>query len=402
MLRCFSLALFLLASAAPSPGLDWPNWRGPNYDGISREQGWFSPWPPEGPPIVWKTNVGVGYASFSVKTGSLYTLGNQDGEDTLFCLAADSGALRWKYSYPAALDPKYYAGGTSATPTLDGDLVYSLGKQGQFICLNADSGKVIWSKDLRKELSLQLPGWGLASSPIISGSLIILNAGQAGAAFERKTGNLVWSSGSGGAGYASAVPFRNGKEDALAVFAGKALVAARVTDGKVLWTYPWKTSYEVNAADPIVSDAKVFIASGYNRGSGLLDFSTGTPKLVWENKSLRSHCNAPVLLDGFLYGFDGDVGDKASLQCVDFKSGKVRWSQDRVGAGALSAADGKLIVLTHRCELIVAQASPEGFKPLARTQVMGGKGWTVPVLANGKIFCRNDRGDVVCVNAKGN
>src|SRR5204863_7722662 len=155
------------------------------------------------------------------------------------------------------------------------------------------------------------------------------------------------------------------------------------------------------AADPIIDGDRVFISSGYGKGGALLKPNGGAePAVLWKNKTLRSQRNAAVLVGGHLYGVDGDTNEKATLKCVDMATGEERWSETAVGSGALMAADGKLIVLGDRGELMVAPASPEGFKPTARAQVLGGKCWTVPVLANGLIWCRNSRGDVVCVDAR--
>ena len=398
MLRSLRV-FFLSALSINASATDWPHWRGPDFNGISRETGWSTTLDSASKPR-WKANVGIGYASFAVAADRAYTVGNQNGADSLFCFDTASGEIRWKHSYAASLEPMYYAGGTSASPTVEGVFIYSIGKQGQLFCLQCDSGKVVWAKDLRKELSLKLPDWGLASSPLIFSNLLILNIGRAGLAVEKATGKIAWSSGKEGSGYATAVPFKNQNEDCVLLFAAQALVAVQATGGKELWRHPWKTSYNVNAADPIVSGTKVFISSGYNRGCAMLDVSGPKPKVVWESNVLRSHCNAPVLIDGFLYGLDGDVGDGAALKCVDFNTGTTKWSEPKVGAGALMAADGKLIVLTHRGELRIVAATPEGYKPAARAQVLAGKGWTVPVLANGQILCRNDHGDVVCLDVK--
>lgn len=163
-------------------------------------------------------------------------------------------------------------------------------------------------------------------------------------------------------------------------------------DGVELWRYPWKTRYDANVADPIISDGKIFISAGYELGAALLDVSGGRPKLVWENKNMCNHFNSCVLLSGFLYGFDGDAGKATTtLKCLEMATGNVKWAE-KTGIGGLMAADGELIVLTEKGELMVAVATPDGFKPISRAQVLGGKCWPTPVLANGQIFCRNAKG----------
>jgi outer membrane protein assembly factor BamB len=159
--------------------------------------------------------------------------------------------------------------------------------------------------------------------------------------------------------------------------------------------------YDVNAADPILSDDKVFISSGYERGASLIKVnSNGKTEKLWENKNMRNHMNSSVLLNGALFGIDGNSGPKATLKCIDFETGAIKWNKEGVGSGALMAADNKLIVLSEKGELFIAEANPKEYKELARAQVIGGKNWTVPVLANGRIYCRNAKGDLVCVDVK--
>ena len=386
----------LLAMTLPTRAADWPCFRGPDHDGISKETGWSVTWPAEGPKKLWKAKVGIGFASFAVRAERVYTTGNLKENDVVFCFDANTGAEVWKYSYPAKLDPKYYEGGPSATPTVDGDRVFTFSKRGVIHCLDAAKGTVIWSKNLMEELKAKMPTWGFAGSVLIEGDLAIVNIGTAGAALNKNTGKVVWSSGDEEAGYATAVPCAVGGQRAVALVIRQDVVALGVKDGKELWRFPWKTEYDVNAADPILAGSKVFISSGYNHGGGVFDVSTQPANKLWENKNMRNHFNSCVLWQGHLYGVDDN-----QLRCLDFNAGDVKWTEKSVGKGSLILADGKLIVLSEKGELMVADASPTAFKPLARAQVLGGKCWSTPVLANGKIYCRNAAGDVVGVDVSG-
>ena len=399
----FPSAAVVLAAASFSAATaaDWPRWRGPDLNGISQETGWSFQWPAGGPKQLWKVSVGIGFSSLSVSQGRVYTLGHADNTDTVFCFDAKSGTPVWKFSYMAKLDPKYYEGGPSATPTVDGDRIYTFSKQGLVLCLDAAKGTVIWSNNVMESLKLEMPNWGFASSVLVEDDACFVNAGMAGTAFDKKTGKVLWSSGKGEAGYSTPVPFDAGGERAVALCLKQDVAAVRVKDGKELWRYLWKTGWDVNAADPIISGGKIFISSGYNHGGVLLDVSSGKPKPIWENKNMRNHFASCVLLSGFLYGFDGDAGKATTtLKCLDLATGEVKW-EERTGVGGLMAADGKLIVLTEKGELMVVAATPDGFKPISRAQVLGGKCWTTPVLANGQIFCRNAQGDLVCLNVSG-
>lgn len=386
----------LLAFTCPTRAADWPWFRGPDHNGISQETGWSTQWPAAGPKQLWKAKVGIGFASFSVSAGRVYTTGNAKDTDTIFCFDANTGAEVWKYSYPAKLDAKYYEGGPSATPTVDENRVFTFSKRGMVHCLDAAKGNVIWSKNLSEELKAKMPTWGFASSVLIAGDLAILNVGAAGAALDKVTGKVVWSSGEDEAGYATAVPFEAVGQRAVALAIKQDVVGLAVKDGKELWRFPWKTDYDINAADPILAGSMVFISSGYNHGGGVFDVSARPAKRIWENKNMRNHFNSCVLWQGHLYGVD-----EKELRCVVFDTGEVKWSEKSVGKGSLMLADGKLIVLSEKGELLVAAASTGGFKPMARAQVLGGKCWTTPVLANGKIYCRNAAGDVVAVDVSG-
>ena len=358
-------------------------------------------WPAEGPKQLWKASVGAGFSSVAVASGRLYTMGVVAGQETVWCLDVLTGQEVWKHPYPYVFKPQYYEGGSSVTPTVDGDHVYSIGQSGELNCFEAASGKVVWARNLPKELDVVVPMWGFASSPYIEGDLLILNAGTHGAALSKSTGKEIWTTGKGPAGYSSAVPFIAEGRRAVAFLAAKEVVALETKTGQLLWQYPWKTEYDVNAADPVLDGSKVFISSSYGSGCALVQFNPLPPREVWRNKNMQSHFNSVVLLGGFLYGVDGEAGKPASFKCLDWQTGDVKWSYKGLGLGALTAADGKLIILSEKGELVIAEAVPSAFKPLARAQILGGKCWTTPVLANGRVFVRNSTGDMVCVDVKG-
>jgi outer membrane protein assembly factor BamB len=392
----FSLTALLTSLVLSSTAADWPNFRGPDHNGISKETGWASQWSNGAPKQLWKAKVGLGFATLSVSNGRVYTTGNASDTDTVFCFDADTGKALWKNSYPAPRDAKYYEGGTSATPTVDGDRVYTISKRGILHCLGAADGKVVWTNNLQQELGAKIPEWGFAGSFYIEGDLAILNFGTAGTALDKRTGKVVWTSGTDVSGYSTPMPVNAGGERAVILAVKQDVVAVKIKDGKELWRFPWKTQYDVNAPTPILSGSKVFISSGYNHGGGVFDISQQPPKEIWNNKNMRNHMASSILWKGHLYGIDEN-----QLRCLDFDTGEVKWTDKVSGKGALMIADGKLIVLSERGELLVAEASPAAFKPISRAQVVGGKCWAAPVLANGKIYCRTGPGDVVCVDVSG-
>jgi outer membrane protein assembly factor BamB len=373
---------------------DWPQWRGPARVGISGEKAWLSSWGGNGPRQVWSADVGEGYSTVVVKAGRVFTMGNTGGKDVLSCLDAATGRKVWNFSYAS---PAGDYGGPRSTPTVDGNVVYSMSREAVAHCVNAANGKVIWSRDLRKETGGETPRWGFAGSPLVHGGRIYYNVGGAGIALDGG-GRVVWKSRGGTAGYSSPVTYGKGAQQSILLFTGPGLVAVSPQNGKKLWEFPWNTSYDVNAADPIVFGEHVFISSNYGRGGALLKVAGNRPSVIWQNRNMRNHFNTCVLLGGHFYG-----NDENTLKCIDAATGVERWRSRGRGKGGLIAANGKLIVMTERGELLVAQANPAGYTELARARVLDGTCWTSPTLANGMIYCRNHEGKLVCldVRAKG-
>jgi outer membrane protein assembly factor BamB len=394
--------VFLLPAAFFATALhadDWPHWRGPDRNGISRETNWNSQWPASGPRVLWKADVGIGFASFSVANGRVYTTGFAREEDTVFCFDANTGKVIWKHGYPSELGDKYYEGGTSATPGVSGGHVFHLSRWGDAMCLDAATGKVIWSKSVAAEVGAPIPDWGFAGSPLVQGDLVLLSINQHGVAVAKSNGAVKWKSPSKPAGYSTPLPVA-GKSGAVIFSSDTAYLGVDAASGRKLWEYPWKTQYGVNAADPVVSGGHVFISSGYKKGCTLIKIDGGRPAKVWENKAMRSQFNSCVLIDGHLYGPDGNDGDNGALKCLELKSGSVKWERRGFGVGGVTAADGKLIALSARGELMVAPVSPQQFEPLSEAHVLGGRCWTTPVLANARIYCRNSKGSVVCLDVR--
>lgn len=388
-----TFATFLLASSSPAE--DWPQWRGANRDGISKEKGWKANWPATGPRKLWTKPVGVGYSSMAVADGRVYTMGNVENKDVVSCFNAETGELEWKHEYAcAAKDPNGYHG-TRGTPTVDGDRVYTLSRHGHLFCLDAKTGKVKWEKNLISDLggkaiqhSGTREGWGYAASPLVEKDLLLVEPGGDGAsvvALDKNTGKVVWKNGKDVAGYASFVAFDLDGERCFTHFAADHFVLRKMKDGSELWRHPWKTSYGVNAATPIVHDNKIFLSSGYSFGCAQLKATKSGAEEVWRNKNMRNHVNSCVLIDGYLYGFD-----ESELKCLDWNTGEVKWAARGYGKGSLMAADGKLILFSQNGKVGVAEASPAAFKEISSFQVLQGKDtWANPVLANGRIYVRN-------------
>ncbi len=381
-----------LADPTPPARDDWPQWGGPTRSGVSSETGWSSQGKPQ---PLWKVQLGIGYSSVAVKGQRVYTLGYDDelDLDVVYCLDAATGAEIWTHAYPAKIWDLYHGGGTLTTPALDGAHVYVSEREGGLLCLKAESGEVVWSKQAAQEFGVTPPQWGFSGSPVVLGERVILNYGKV-FAFDKHTGKPVWQSKKDyGDAYSTPIDFRLGQKPALAVFAGTGLVVLASEDGAELAFTPWETQYKVNAMTPVVLDQRVFISSGYDRGCALIDFSGASPKVAWENKGMRNQMSGSVPWQGHLYGFDDKV-----LKCIDLE-GQELWRERGLGQGALSIADGRLLVLSEDGELIVAEASSAAYRELARTKVFdGGICWTVPVLSAGVVYARNHAGELAALD----
>ena len=392
----------LLGLSFGTHAADSPRWRGLEANGIVKESGWLTKWPADGPKVLWKASLGTGFSTVTVSSGRAYSMGNKRNAegveaDFVYCFDAEKGSLIWEKNYPERLDAKNFEGGPGASPTVDDGRVFTFSRSGQLFCFDAMNGSVIWSNDLPKTTGATKPEWGCASSPFVTGDLVIVNIGKAGTAVSKATGQVVWTTGKEKAGYSSAVPFTQDGQPALLLLGEANLFAVQVSDGRILWSHSRTTFRGMNIADPVViSPTELFLASGYNYGSELIRIVDGKPLGVWKNTHMRNHFNSSVHWQGCVYGFDDSV-----FCCLDVKTGEVKWSERSLGKGSVALADGKLMVLSERGELVLAQPAPDGFKPIARAQILSSKCWTTPVLANGRIYARNAPGQLVCLDVRG-
>ncbi|MEE8137765.1 MAG: PQQ-binding-like beta-propeller repeat protein [Thermoanaerobaculia bacterium] len=388
-------------AAAPN---DWPQWRGPNRDGVSRETGLLKSWPTAGPRVLWRTSLGEGYSGISVVGSSLFTLYSDRESEYVVSLDAATGKESWRFR----LDSAYRDGqgnGPRSTPTVVEGVVYALGAQGRLAALQASSGMVLWQRDLKETLDAQPPRWGVSTSPLIEGDLLILDAGgqpdASVAALDRRTGELVWSVASDKAGYSAPVAITVDGLRQVLVFSGTQLVSVTPKDGKLLWRKSWRTAYDVNAATPIfIPPDRVFVASGYDTGGVMLRVKRqgdrATVEEVWRSRDMKNQFSSSVFVDGHIYGFDN-----ATLKAIDARTGEEAWRErPGLGHGSVTYADGHFYILGERGKLVLVEATPEAYREKASVQVLRGKCWTVPTLANGRLFVRNEK-EIVALDVKG-
>ncbi len=394
-----SVVLVWLVCSFPSVAEDWPNYRGPNHDGISQETDWRADWGDAGPKTLWRTEVGWGASSVVVADGRAYTMGNQgeteaDETDVVSCFDAVTGAVLWKHRYSCPRLPKYYEGGTLSTPTVDGEAVYTLSKMGDLICLEAKTGRVIWERQLNRGLGFGLPTWHFSSSPLVVGDQLILNMGSAGAAFDKRTGDLLWENGRGPCGYATPVPATINGTDCVVICGANSILGVRNSDGGLLWRYPFFNKHKATCADAIVSGNEVFASCAYGRGCVKIRISGERVTSVFDNTEMRNLQSSSVLWKETLYGFD-----ETRLKCIDFEDSRERWAAKGMGKGSLSmCVDGRMLVMSDNGELVIARANPNAFDVIARARVLPRSNCrTAPVLSHGRIYLRNGSGDLVCL-----
>jgi len=381
-----------LTLAAPATG-EWPQYRGPDRTGISEETGILKTWPESGPEVLWRAELGNGYSGIAVSGGRAFTMyGRGDGE---FVAAYDPGTGKelWR-ARTGKNRADDQGGGPRATPTVDGDRVYALGASGDLVAVSAGTGEVAWRVDLKSAVGARVPRWGVSTSPLVEDDLLILDAGgpdgKALVALDKRNGKVRWTAFSDKPGYSAPLAATIHGVRQVISFGGTALVSAALEDGKELWSFPWKTSYDVNAAMPIfVPPDKVFISSAYDTGAALLrvEKSDGGLKVseVWRSRVMKNHFNSSILYGGHLYGFDNGV-----LKCIDASTGDEKWKQSGFAKGSLILADGHLVILSERGLLALAEATPAGYKEAARAQILQGKTWTMPSLADGRLYLRTE------------
>jgi len=396
------VSLALLAFGASSAlADDWTSYRGPNQNGSSNEVGWSARFPKAGPKVLWRANVGTGASSVTVKGKLLLTMGNTNSKDIVSCLDAETGKKIWTFDYPNRFSSRMFDGGTASTPTIDGDFVYTFGDLGDLFCLRLKDGKKVWTRNARSDFGGTLGRWNYSCSPMIDGNLVIIDSGgrdYSTVALNKKNGAPYWGAGGDRGSYSTPVMLeRDGKRSVL-VHKSSALVALNIEDGQELWRVAWTNRNGVHASSPLIIGDTMFISSGYRKGGALYDLKANPPKQLWFNSDASTKTSSCVTYKGYIFG----ISEGGVLFCIDIKDGKTIWKESRMGMGALCLSDGKLIVLSQTGELIIAEATSQGFKSISRAEVMQGRArcWVMPVLAGGRIYCRSNKGELVCVDVR--
>jgi outer membrane protein assembly factor BamB len=330
-------------------------------------------------------------------------------QEALVCWRVDTGKEAWRHADQPAQAFAY--GGPRSTPTVAEGRLYASGSAGLMFCCRADSGKLLWQRDLRAELGARPPQWGFAYSPLVEDGLVFVcpggRAGKALAALDAKTGETVWTALDDPPGYSSPVAVTVGGVRQIIFFTGTRLVGLTPGEGKLLWQYPWRTEHDVNAATPLPFRARaggrvqhyVFISSGYGKGCAVVKIEPEADGFrargVYESNELCCHFASPVRHGNYLYGLDETRG----LTCLDLRTGEVCWRQKGFQKGSLLRNGATLLILGENGRLALAEANPDEYRELARAQPLSGRCWTLPALAEGRLFLRN-QSHVLCLDVR--
>ncbi len=392
--------------------LDWPQYRGPAADGIAAAvdgaidpAGEFE--------VHWKVPTALGFSSFSIANGRVFTLIAEQDAEVLLALDETSGAEIWR----AQLGSNKYRGGGGAgapnnrggdgprtTPTVDGDRVYVYDAAMNLVCFDATDGSEVWRHSIITEFSGRKIAWENATAPITNDRLLFVSGGGAGQsllAFDKTTGKIAWKTGDEKMTHATPVLRTINDNPQVIFFMQSGLISVRPDDGKELWRtpFPFRVS---SAASPVVENDLVYCSAGYGMGAGLFRVNdTATPEKIWTKPNrLMNHWSTPVVVDGHLYGiYKVKKYGKAPLQCVELKTGEIKWSQNNFGPGNCILVGDKLAVLSDAGALVVVKASPDQYTELARQKVLKGKCWSTPAFSDGKIYIRSTE-EGACVSFK--
>lgn len=378
---------------------DWPQWRGPNRDGISAETGLLESWPKGGPPLVWKIQgLGEGYSSAAVAGGRLFIQGQHGDEEYVLAFDTNTGKQLWR-THTGIPFNESRGHGPRSTPTVDGDRLYALAADGMLVCLDTATGKTIWGYNIVDHFHGRVPHWGISESPLVDGNRVIVTPGGTGAAvvaLDKTSGKLLWQSQSDSAGYSSPIAYDVGGSRRVVVFAADAAMGLELASGKLLWRYERVANGVANIATPIVHGGEIFLSSAYGTGCALLKASGGDAAEVYFNRNMQNHYSTSVLVGDYLYGFSASI-----LTAMKFETGEVAWRDRSVGKGSLIYADRHLYALGEDGVMGLVEPNPEGYREISRFEIPKGgyPTWSQPVIANGKLYLR-EQDNLYCYNVK--
>lgn len=388
----------LLAQSAPTTpaSADWPQWRGAERSGQSRETGLLKQWPASGLPLVWTAaNLGGGYGSMAISGNRVFVQGMRGNESVVSSLNRADGKVVWTRAL-GSRGNNDRGSGPRSTPSVDGDRLYVLTEMGDLASLRVADGTVIWQRNILKEFRGSNINWLISESPLVDGDRLIVTPGGSGAglaALDKLTGKTIWTTKelSEDAGYASPIVADVQGVRTIMTFTSGAGVGVRASDGKLMFRYPGAANGTANVTTPIYHDSKVFFSSSYGTGGGLVGLSKAPngeirAQEIYFTRDMQNHHGGIVLVNGYLYGFNNAI-----LTCIEWASGKLMWRDRSVGKGSVVYADGHLYILSENNVVGLVEATPTGYREKGRFQIKdeGWPSWTHPAVAGGRLYVRN-------------
>jgi outer membrane protein assembly factor BamB len=405
-MRYLIIAASLFALAMQNPVTDWPQFFGPQRNGIYLGPAISEKWPANGPRVVWQKQVGQGFSGPVVTQGRLILFHRMGEREVVESFDARTGAPQWQYGYPTSYRDDFgFDEGPRAVPVVANGVVYTFGAQGQLHAVSLTTGMRIWSEDTMKRFSVPKGFFGAGGSPLVEDGRVIANIGGRGAgivAFDAKTGKVLWTATDDEASYSSGVSATIGGRKSAIFLTRTGLVGLDAATGQVQFQRRWRSrqAASVNAATPLVIGDLIFVSAEYGPGAGVLRVEGSNLTELWaSDDALSNHYATSVYRDGFLFGFHGRQEFGQSFHAVELRTGKVRWSQDRFGAGSVTLVGDRLLIVRENGELILAPASPDAFRPIARAQILPAVVRAFPALADGLLYVRNDK-TLVCLDLR--
>jgi outer membrane protein assembly factor BamB len=404
------VGLLLVASLHAT---DWPQHLGPERNGIYRGAPLAETWPTSGPRAIWRKTVGEGFAAPVVAGNRLFVFHRLNGNEVLDALDPRTGTSLWRYQYATEYRDDFgFDEGPRAAPVVTDTTVFTFGAEGQLHAVDVTTGHRLWSEDTMRRFTVPKGFFGAAGSPIVEDGRVIANIGgtmdgvspaKTGiVAFDAKTGKVLWTATNDSASYSSGVSATIGGSRLAIFLTRNALVGLDPATGAVKFRRSWQArqAASVNAATPLVIGNLIFVSSEYGPGAAVLQVDGSNLIQLWaSDEVLSNHYATSVYSDGILYGYHGRQEFGPSLRAVDVRSGKVRWSEEQFRAGSITLAGNRLLIVREGGEMILAPASPDGFKPIARAQVLPGVVRSYPALVDGFVYLRNSN-TLICLDLR--
>ena len=393
-MKFFATLVLVSTITLPSFAGDWPQWRGPNRDGVSTEKGLLDEWPEGGPKLLWKVMaVGAGFSSVSVVGDRIYTMGDGKDASHVYCLSPETGKIIWTSKRVGKTGGNYK--GTRCTPTIDEGHVYALGQYGDLVCLKADTGAEVWRKSLTKDFGGRSGGWNYTESPLVDdGKVIVTPGGKKGTvvALNKKTGELIWQSNgfTDGAQYSSLIVREYGDKRQYIQLTGANVVGLVADTGEILWKAPRK-GRTATVSTPIFHDGHVFVSSSYGVGCNGFKVSytdkSFSAKQTYANKTISNHHGGCIRVGDYVYASSG-----SQLACMDLKTGKEMWKERSAGKGSIVVVDDKIILRAESGPIALVELNPNAYKQISKFSQpdrTSSRAWSHPVVSNGTLYIKD-------------